>query len=120
MTSLKGSDISALPLLRRSQIFLTLSTWIAGLVLGETAAPPRPIAFASLAFKLALLALPLRIPPPEFVKKFLRFSMVAADSYFPVNVVCEGKQEDYSGNGPFVIGERRGAGGAHKAHCCCF
>ncbi|KAL4854850.1 Diacylglycerol O-acyltransferase 2D [Chlorella vulgaris] len=110
MTSLKGSDISTLPLLRRTQIFLTLSTWIAGLVLVslwwilDLALLPRPIAFASLAFKLALLALPLRIPPPEFVKKFLRFSMVAADSYFPVNVVCEGKQEDYSGNGPFVIG----------------
>jgi hypothetical protein len=40
---------------------------------------PRPIAWAGLALKLLLLALPLNLPPPAFVRRFLRFSMVAAN-----------------------------------------
>ncbi|PSC70219.1 Diacylglycerol O-acyltransferase 2 [Micractinium conductrix] len=64
---------------------------------------PRRIAFVSILIKLVLLAVPLRLPPPSPVKRFLRFSMVAAGAYFPVKVVWEGKEEDYA-EGPFVIG----------------
>lgn len=34
--------------------------------------------------QLALLAVPLRIKPPGFVQRFLRFSLVASHEYFPV------------------------------------
>nr|AID16200.1 diacylglycerol acyltransferase type 2 [Ettlia oleoabundans] len=93
----------------RLAVFFTLSTWIFGLIavslwwVVDLLLLPRPIAFAGLATKVFLLALPLRLPPPTFVRRFLRFSMVAAYEYFPVKVVWEGEGDDYD-NGPFVIG----------------
>ncbi len=54
--------------------------------------------------QLILLALPLSIPPPAPVRRFLKFSLVAAGEYFPVRVVWDGGKEDFA-KGPFVIGE---------------
>jgi hypothetical protein len=61
--------------------------------------------------QLVLLALPLRIPPPKPIQRFLRFSLVAANDYFPVKIVWEGREQDYEA-GPFVIGARMRRGGA--------
>ncbi|KAL4451792.1 hypothetical protein ABPG75_007454 [Micractinium tetrahymenae] len=97
--------------LRDVAVFLTLSFWIAGFIIVSlwwitdiflVFRWPK-IAIGGLLFKLALLAVPLRIEPPGFVHRFLRFSLVAAHDYFPVNVVWEAEAKEYD-EGPFVIG----------------
>ncbi|EFN52435.1 hypothetical protein CHLNCDRAFT_138958 [Chlorella variabilis] len=83
--------------------------WIFGLIavslwwIQDLLLLPRPIAFVGLAIKLVALALPLTLPPPAPIRRFLRFSMVAAGEYFPVKIVWEGDADDYS-KGPYVIG----------------
>lgn len=69
--------------------------------------PPHPC-----RLQLVLLAVPLRIPPPGFVQRFLRFSLVAARDYYPVQVVWEAEKKEYE-EGPFVIG----AAGRQHAGC---
>ena len=50
------------------------------------------------------MALPLRLPPPALVRRFLRFSLAAAAEYFPVRVVFEGCPSTDYASGPFVVG----------------
>lgn len=97
--------------LRDVAVFLTLSFWIAGFIIVSlwwiadlvlVFKWPK-VAILGFLFKLALLAVPLRIKPPGFVQRFLRFSLVASHEYFPVKVVWEADAKEYE-EGPFVIG----------------
>ena len=56
------------------------------------------------SLQLLLVALPLRLPPPALVRRFLRFSLAAAAEYFPVRVVFEGCPSTDYASGPFVVG----------------
>lgn len=94
------------------QVFLTLSTWVSGLIILNAwwivdliILPKHPlVAIACIAFKIGLLLVPLRVEPPSFVKRFLRFSLVAAHHYFPVQVVYEDRQALENTDHPYVIG----------------
>ena len=92
------------------RLSLLLPSWCRTPVAPQGRHPYTPVDAPPPRLQLVLLAVPLRLPPPSPVKRFLRFSMVAAGAYFPVKVVWEGKEEDYA-EGPFVIGERIGGWG---------
>ena len=58
--------------------------------------------------------MPLRLPPPAFIRMFMQFSVRAAVAYFPITVNFEDREAFEEGQ-PYLIGEGRGGGRAGRA-----
>ena len=81
---------------------------VVGILLVCLLSLPAPWAVWALAAQAASLLVPLRVPPPPAVTRFLRFSVRCFRSYFPITIHFEDK-DAFKKDRPCIVGEQRPA-----------
>jgi hypothetical protein len=76
---------------------------------------PRPWAIVGFTVHLTSLLTPLRVPPPAWARRLLRYLTTATADYFPITVEFEDK-DGFKSERPFVVGEEPPARAAPRQH----
>lgn len=86
-----------------------LSIWLGGNMIVALVAfvtvfnLPKPWAIALLLAQITLLVIPLDVQPPDSIRRFLAFSVSAAQNYFPIHVEYE-DQRAFKAGTSYLIG----------------